>query len=366
MILIITILIGAVVLTDFLLVILWIYFEKGINHKKDKEIINQQEWPIASILLAVRDEEENIERCLKSLFELDYPVGKIEILIGDDGSTDNTYSIAEGLIQGHQNCKLIRTQEKVGHQKGKANVLTQMIPKANGQYYLITDADMKLPKSWAKEMIAPSRNSIELVTGVTLVEDNKWQSIDWLFAISMVYILDCLGKPVTTMGNNMMVSKQAYDAVGGFDKIPFSITEDMELFRHVRNAGFKTKHLFKTSVLGFTKSAKGASTLFHQRKRWMRGAIQLKWPMVMLLIIQALYFPLIISLLILSPLIGIVFFLSKVGVQSLLIHLAAKRLKAGLSLLDLFLYEFYSWFVSIGSGLFYLSGSKVNWKGRKY
>lgn len=362
MIIVLSFLIGVVILTDICLIICWIYFKK----KSKEEHIVSQEWPKVSILLAVRNEEENIERCLSSLAALDYPKDKIEILIGDDNSSDNTFELVEQLIEHNSRCYLFKIKEQVAHQKGKANVLAQLANKAKGQYYFVTDADMRLPESWIKEMVTAAESGFDIITGVTLVEDNKWQSIDWLFAIAMIYVLDCLGRPVTTMGNNMMISRRGYEAVGGYENIPFSITEDMELFRHVRSAGYKVKHIFNNSVLGFTKSVKQVSTLFHQRKRWMRGALQLKWPMITILIIQAFYFPLIISAFVFSPLIATVLFLIKTTVQALFIYLTGRVLSYKMPFIALFLYEFYSWFVAIGSGLFYLSGSKVNWKGRKY
>ncbi|MTI38559.1 glycosyltransferase [Fulvivirga lutimaris] len=364
MIIVLSSLIGVVILTDISLMVCWVYFERG-NRKKtaDSDLEN---WPKVSILLAVRNEEENIQRCFTSLMALDYQKDKIEILIGDDNSTDSTYELVERLIANHPNCHLFKIDDETSHQKAKAKVLGQLAQKASGQYYFVTDADMRLPESWIKEMVITAESGIDIITGVTLVEDNKWQSIDWLFAIAMIYVLDCLGKPVTAMGNNMMISRRAYKAVGGYEKIPFSITEDMELFRHARKEGFKVKHIFNYSVLGFTKSIKEVSSLFHQRKRWMHGALQLKWPMITILVIQAFYFPLIISAFIISPIIALGLFIVKTMIQALFIHFSARTLKHKVSVIHLFLYEFYSWFVSIGSGLFYLSGSKVIWKGRKY
>lgn len=364
MLIVLSALLGVVILTDAALIVCWLYFDKRPKFKNESVV--DRDWPMISVLLAVRNEEYNIKRCLSSLLAQDYPKEKIEILIGDDSSSDDTYSITKTIIQNHSNCHLFKISEQVASQKGKANVLAQLARKATGEYYFVTDADMHLPESWVKEMIIAAGDDVDLVTGTTLVEDNKWQSIDWLFSIAMIYILDRLSKPVTAMGNNMMITKRAYDAVGGYEKIPFSVTEDMELFRHVISIGFKVRHHFDEKVLGFTKSAKGIINLLHQRKRWMRGAIQLKWHMVLLLLIQAMYFPLILTVFFLSPLLGVCFFLIKIVIQALFIKLAAVKLKRSIPFFQLIIYEFYNWFVAVGSGLFYLSGGKVIWKGRKY
>ncbi|MEQ8576750.1 MAG: glycosyltransferase, partial [Fulvivirga sp.] len=149
MIIVLSCLIGVVILTDICLIVCWIYFK---NRRKEEHKV-PVEWPKVSILLAVRNEEENIERCLSSLVALDYPKDKIEILIGDDNSSDGTYELIEQLIEHHPNCYLFKIDERVSHQKAKAKVLVQLAPKATGQYYFVTDADMRLPESWVKEMV---------------------------------------------------------------------------------------------------------------------------------------------------------------------------------------------------------------------
>ena len=55
--------------------------------------------PAVSILVAVRNEAHQILRCLESLSRLHYPSGQVEILLGDDGSTDNTADLIRDFIR---------------------------------------------------------------------------------------------------------------------------------------------------------------------------------------------------------------------------------------------------------------------------
>ena len=57
-------------------------------------------WPCVSILVAARNEEANLPRCLASLRALDYPAHLLEILVGDDASTDGTRAVAEAALAG--------------------------------------------------------------------------------------------------------------------------------------------------------------------------------------------------------------------------------------------------------------------------
>ena len=57
--------------------------------------------PRVSILIAARDEEASLPRCLASLRALNYPAERLEILVGDDGSTDRTAAVAVAAKLAH-------------------------------------------------------------------------------------------------------------------------------------------------------------------------------------------------------------------------------------------------------------------------
>ena len=69
-----------------------------IGVKKKFERIEEGDLPSVSVILAARNEEKNILECLKSLCELDYPDGKLEIILVNDESTDNTEVIIKNFI----------------------------------------------------------------------------------------------------------------------------------------------------------------------------------------------------------------------------------------------------------------------------
>ena len=79
-----SILLFIVIFIDLLLIILFIF-----NFKEYTSIENSP-LPKVSILIAAKDEEANVARCLNSLLKLSYPLDKMEILIGNDASEDKT------------------------------------------------------------------------------------------------------------------------------------------------------------------------------------------------------------------------------------------------------------------------------------
>ncbi|WP_157494090.1 glycosyltransferase [Fulvivirga imtechensis] len=345
---------------DVLLLISWLFGQQEV------ESTGPGVWPTVSILVAARNEAPNIIRCLDSLTRLEYPADKLEILIGDDASEDDTCQIAVDFARNNTRIKVLPIKEKLGNARGKANVLARLAKEATGDLYFITDADVSVPPGWIKGMLRGARPGVGIVTGLTGVADNKMQHIDWLFALGMVKVITDLKYPVTTMGNNMYVTKEAYQSVGGYETIPFSITEDFELFKQVRKEGYDVVQLYNNNVLAWSKGVKGFFNLLNQRKRWMHGAVQLPWPIVSLLTFQAFYFPAVLSLLFLDPYLATAIFVVKVLVQDCFIVLLHRRLKIRIAYGALLLYEFYSLILSLLSSIFFLIPVKIMWKGRKY
>ena len=74
-----------------------VFFTMGA--KKTYTNQNDDERPTVSVIVAARDEEENIQNCLTSLNNLNYPEGKIQIIIVDDKSTDSTGEIVNEFIK---------------------------------------------------------------------------------------------------------------------------------------------------------------------------------------------------------------------------------------------------------------------------
>ncbi|SNS54007.1 Glycosyltransferase, catalytic subunit of cellulose synthase and poly-beta-1,6-N-acetylglucosamine synthase [Belliella buryatensis] len=340
-------------------------------HKKEV-----QELPQISILIPARNEAAIISQCLQELEQLDYPKEKLQIILGNDQSTDDTAEIIQEWVANKPYASLINIvptiAERTRQINGKANALAQMGNFTTGDYLLFTDADCSVPASWAKEMIraAQSSDQVGFVTGVTTVRPldfyAKMQDYDWLFTLGMVKVLSDLGLSVTTMGNNMLVAKKAYDAVGGFSGLKFSLTEDFEIAQSIQKKGFKGIHQVSYQNLIVTQAQPNLFSLLEQRKRWMYGAMKLPLTIKALLALQALFLPLVILLIVNYTFLGWLFWLTKWSIQSYFIYLFKRKISQEVSLFALFFFEIYYLFTAWTTILYYFWPSKTNWKGRKY
>lgn len=337
----------------------------------------ESELPTVTILVACRNEEHNIENCLRSLIDLNYPKEKLKILVGNDQSEDNTLKIARQFESKYDFIQVIDIQEDSTGLKAKARVMAQLDKHAVGDYYLVTDADVCVNSNWILGLLSNMNEEIGVASGTTMVKSNGigglFQEIDWAYFMGLLNVISYSGVPATAVGNNMIIRKDAYWQTGGYSKIRFSITEDYKLYKEVCDKGWKWNNIMNNDVLGYSEKTNGFIPLLHQRKRWLSGGKELPWywwilfgiygayyfVSVALVLIFLLKFP-VDNYLLLIPVI-------KWGLQSIQIfniyrHLSQKPP----NLLKLIIYEFYLTLITISTAIFFVLPVKTNWKDRKY
>jgi cellulose synthase/poly-beta-1,6-N-acetylglucosamine synthase-like glycosyltransferase len=326
--------------------------------------------PLVSILIAVRNEEKNLARLLSSLENLDYPKEKLQVIIADDESTDTSLDILADFAKEKnwlsvQNLAEIKSE--ITLPKGKMRALAIIQNQAFGEYVFFTDADIALPKSWIKGMLKGFSENTGIVIGISAVKKldfiSKMQNIEWLTALYVMYVNAGWGIPSTGVGNNMAISKKAFDAVGGFAGIKFSIVEDYAIYKAIIEAGFGFTHLFNSEVLAETLPPEN---YLEQRRRWMKGAFSSDSYLLYLSIGQALLLPICILLFFYLPIVALVLLLINFSV---FIYTSLKinaLISAKIKITDVLLFGFY---ISLGSLLqiiYYFSKRKIIWKQRTY
>ena len=349
----------------WILIIQWFFRKKTMSSTID--YANTK----VSILVAVRNEEDNILRCLMALNALNFPKDKLEILIGNDQSEDQSASIIRQYIADKPNFTLITIQENMGLAKGKANVLAHLAKVAQGDYLFITDADIAVQANWIHALLAHADEKTGIVTGYTHITGtgllSQLQSLDWTFAQALMKIFFDTDKPLSAMGNNMMVTKEAYLKTGGYENIPFSVTEDFALFEKVLALHYTCVQAVTTEIKAYSLPMTQIPALITQRKRWTLGVINhIPWYLSLLFIIQFLFFPVAIYLSFISIPFTIVAVLLKWSMQSIFLLMVMHTVKEKTSILALLLFDFYSLSVGIATIWSILSSRKVVWKGRTF
>ena len=328
--------------------------------------------PRVSILIAARDEEAALPRCLTSLRALDYPAELLEILVGDDGSTDQTAAVAVAAMHGFPGqFRVISIADTMGQARGKANVLAHLARQATTDFFFITDADISLPSGWITALLAHAAPGVGTVTGITAVRGprvfDQLQGIDWLLSLSMVQVVSDLGRPVTAMGNNMLVTRAAYEATGGYEALPFSVTEDFALFRAVLTAGFGFRQIFTAQVRADSLPMPTWAALLRQRRRWLRGVAALPLRLRLELLFFSGFWPALLGVgWLAGPGMALGAWGAKLLAQGTLAWFAHRRAGLRLQWWWLPLFELYTLALTGAIAWFQLFGGAVVWKGRRY
>ena len=328
--------------------------------------------PRVSILVAARDEETALPRCLASLRALHYPPELLEILVGDDASTDRTAAVAAAALQGFGGrFRVVPIAENLGAARGKANVLAHLARQATTDFFFITDADIHAPPTWVAGLLAHAAPGVGTVTGITAVGGprlfHRLQGLDWLLSLSLVQVVSDQGRPVTAMGNNMLVTRAAYEATGGYEALPFSVTEDFALFRAVLARGYGFRQVFEPAVRADSLPVGTWAGLLRQRRRWLRGVEALPRRLRWQLLAFGSFWPALAGLAwAAGPGAALGVWGAKVLVQGTLAHFAHRRAGLRLRWGLLLPFELYTLALTIGLVSFRVFGGAVVWKGRRY
>ncbi len=248
----------------------------GVNKKFPK--IKEEEYPSATVIVAARNEEKIILRCLRSLDKLIYPDGKLEIILVDDNSADATGKIIDEFIAGKNKFKKIVTKKEIGRLKGKTNALATALEIASGEIILTTDADCAVLPTWAYTTASYYQKDVAVVNGFTTQEASNsfsgMQSIDFIYLLSVAAGAINLNFPISCIGNNMSFRRQAYKEVGGYENLPFSVTEDFNLLKAISELK-KYKIIFPLNWENLVTSLPCGDfkSLYRQKKRWSVGGL---------------------------------------------------------------------------------------------
>jgi 1,2-diacylglycerol 3-beta-glucosyltransferase len=233
--------------------------------------------PPVAVIVAARNEERNIGRCLDSLVALEYPSSALDIVIVDDGSTDRTAEIVRSYVIRYPHVRLILAGPPSGHLRGKTNAVAQAFDVARGEIVLLTDADCAVPPRWVEETVKYYVDEgVGLVPGFTEISGetpfHAMQTMDWFSLFSVAAATTRMGIPLTAVGTNFSIRRSAYDAVGGYRAIPFSITEDYALFHAVVSTKkYRACFPIDSGALVVSEPCRTWRELYRQRKRWFAG-----------------------------------------------------------------------------------------------
>jgi len=228
-----------------------------------------QKFPLISILIPAYNEEKVIARTIESTLEIDYL--KKEIIVIDDGSTDNTFLIAKTFEK--DGVKILHKENG-----GKATALNYAINFVKGEIVTILDADTIAGKNSLKEInkVFESSSNVGGVAGNVKVR-NKKNWLTWCQALEYVSGLqiarrafDMFGAITIVPGAMGAFKTNILKESGGYDKD--TIVEDFDATIKVLKSGNIVRGTTKS--LAYTEAPETLDQFVKQRNRWYRGNLQ--------------------------------------------------------------------------------------------
>jgi len=263
-----------------------IKFGAGSLRKKYKKNIDYTTLPFVSVIVPARNEEKNIKNCINSILKSNYPTELFEIVVVNDRSEDNTLEITRNIASNNENkikiCN-ITIQTANPNLKGKPGAIKIGIDNANGDFLLMTDADCVVHPNWIyktiQHFIDGSKENIGMVCSYTNVISSKlfhyFQAAEWTY----MHTFACAGIRLNTVlgcfGNNIAITRKAYNEIGGYETLKFSVTEDFVLLKAIFDAGFSIRYLCIKDTIVETLPVDTFKEYMIQRKRWAVGAMNL-------------------------------------------------------------------------------------------
>ncbi|RNC83300.1 MAG: glycosyltransferase [Balneola sp.] len=252
-----------------------------ILHLRDRKRTEPEVWPTVSVLVSGKNEEAVFATCINSLINLDYPKEKLQIIIVDDQSTDNTAKVIETAIEGHDHVQTLNTKDYDTHLKAKARGISFAAKHATGEWLFITDADAEVHPLWLKKMLTGTSKKTGTIAGMMTIKENNLVStlekMSWGYTIPFAFGAAGYGMDFICVGPNMAIRRSIYEESGGLEKAEFNVAEDLAIFMMSANAGYKAlaHNNPETTVRMFPLET--FQQLLSQQRRWIRGGYEQSW-----------------------------------------------------------------------------------------
>ncbi|MCC6574007.1 MAG: glycosyltransferase [Planctomycetes bacterium] len=245
--------------------IIFILWNRAYTAAQDRGLAAPAAWPSVDICVPARDEERNIERCVRSLCLQEYP-GDWRVSVLDDESSDRTLEILLALQKEFpQRLHVIdgKRDPLPPGWVGKVWATTRMGKLATRDWLLFFDADTFHAPNMLREVmlralrpVGAGEKPVGLVGGCPKLEQI---SLGEQFAMPTISLMYALGPIALTRNSRQMppvpgffhlFTRESYNAVGGYARVWDKVLDDVEMAAAINSGGFQTRIIDPSPFMG--------------------------------------------------------------------------------------------------------------------
>ena len=235
-----------------------------------------------SVLVAARNEAENIAKTIDALIAQRYDKALTELIFIDDHSTDHTAEIISSYAD--RGVQLIRLNEDQPLNSYKKKAIQTAIAQATGTLMVTTDADCRMGPEWLNTIVSfyETYKYKMISSPVAYFEEKSFferaQTLEFLYLIGLGASTIGNKKPSTCNGANLAYEREAFYEVGGFKGIDDLASGDDELLLHKMAAKYEGNigFLKNEDAVVYTHPKATLKEFIQQRKRWASKSTRYK------------------------------------------------------------------------------------------
>jgi len=333
--------------------------------------------PTVTVMVPARNEERNIEACVRSLLAQDYP--DLQIIVLDDHSTDRTWEILQRFKKDPR-LTLIKGKDLPEDWYGKHWACHQMTQAATGEIFVFTDADTRhQPHCIRSAVDAIIAEDADLLTAIPRERTRSFGE-NLMIPVLPFAITSFIPLPVAhrvrwptysaTVGQFMMFKRETFEAIGGYPAIKHKQVDDMAFGQRIKRLGFRWRLFDGLDVIS-CRMYENFKDAFHGFGKTIFSAFERKvipFLFVWLWLFYVFTQPLVVTAVRITsgPVSDLSLYISLITIFASLILWGINVVKFRFRWWILFLYPFsftITWIMSFYSVWYSITG-KASWKGR--
>ncbi|MCH7657920.1 MAG: glycosyltransferase [Bacteroidetes bacterium] len=259
-----------VLLSGLVYMLMILYFYIGWRKLKDFSVENKKFTTPVSLIIPVRNEEQNIPGLIRGIRDQDYPARLLEVIFVDDHSDDRSFQLISENIAGMGNFLLTRNNGT-----GKKMALQTGLENATGNLIITTDADCHHPAAWISTFASYyERYHPKLMAGPVLLKSNnnffqRIQQIEFLSLTASTAGAFGAGHPIMCNGANLAFDRKVIEDHEDIMQTRFSSGDDIFLLHRMKQLCPGELHFVRSNnAVVTTNGQPDFRSFIQQRIRW--------------------------------------------------------------------------------------------------